>query len=274
MLQHNVIGITGRFGSGKSLRAMELAVRNSERARLPIVCNFPVCERSLRSYAKAMGFNWVSACARILYVPLFDDINQIWKYRDCIFVLDEAGIFVNSRFWKNTSKEFLKNLFQIRHLNIHLIVVFQNAAQVDKQLRENIQHWVVCKSLSVYSVELKLPRMFARFCFHYSVEKFLRLEDDVRARGNMILPWFWAEDVYWRYLFLFEFIAFFKNSLCELADVIFYLFTAGKKRYRFRRFKSKEQFLFGVFSSKKLVGDREVRRHVSQLAPFIGSDGH
>jgi len=272
MYQHNVIGITGRFGSGKSLRAMELACRFSNRMRKPIVCNFPLNVGALRAYAKAMGFNWVASCARILSVSTFDDINEIWRYRDTVFVLDEAGVFLNSRNWKSTGKEFLRNLFQVRHLNVHLLVIFQNAAQVDKQLRENIQHWIVCKSQSVYSVKLKAPRLIARFCYHYNVEKFLRLQDDVRARGNAILPWLWAENVSWRYLFVFDLLAFSKNSLCEIYDAFLYLFSGGSKRFRFVRFRSRESWLFGIYSSTDLVGTRMTVRTSKQLAPFITGD--
>lgn len=272
MLQHNVIGITGRFGGGKSLRAVELAIRFANRTRKPLVFNFPVNDFAIRRYAKSMGYFWVANCARIFTVDLFDDINKLWTYRDTVFVLDEAGIFANARLWKSLSKDFLKNLVQVRKLNVHLIIVFQYIDQVDKQIRQNIQHWVWCRSWSVYSNKLKAPRMFARFSYHYDVEKFLRLQEDTRARGNMIMPWFWAEFVDWRYLFVFELIAAAKNLVSELVYASVFTFSVGKRKYQFRRQVAKEQLLFGCFRSKELLGHRATIRRRSDLKPFLGSD--
>ena len=274
MLQHNVIGITGSFGGGKSLRAVELAIRFANRTRKPLVFNFPVNETAIRAYARSLGYFWVSSCARILYVDLFDDINRLWTYRNSVFVLDEAGIFANARLWKSLSKDFLKNLVQVRKLNVHLIIVFQYIDQVDKQIRQNIQHWVWCRSWSIYSNKLQAPRMFARFAFHYDVEKFLRLQEDTRARGNIIMPWFWAELVFWRYLFVFELFAFIKNTLFELIHAAIFTATVGKKSFRFRRQVAKEQLLFLCFRSKELLGHRNTLRTYSELMPSPGSHSY
>lgn len=270
MLEHNVIGITGRFGSGKTLHAMELAIEFANRTRKPIITNFSVDASALRAYAKVMGFYWVANCSRILRVELFEDINEIWRYRHSVFVFDEAGIFVNSRSWKTLSKEFLRNLFQIRHLNIHLICVFQNPMQVDKQLRENIQHWVVCKSTSFYSNELKAPRIVSRFCYHYDEAKFNRLLEDTRARGNIILPWFWAEFVHFRFLIFFKILCFLRNSFSEFLDVFVFVLSSGKRRFLFVRHQPREYWLFSIFSSTAIVGSPEKKRSHSDLAPFLG----
>ncbi len=267
-LQHNVIGITGSFGSGKSLYATELAIKYCNQSRKHLIFNFPVNIDAIRAYARARGYGWVARCARISSVELGDDISEIFRYQDSVFVYDEAGIFTNSRHWKSLGKDFLKSLFQIRHLNIHLLIIFQFQEQIDKQIRLVIQHWVVCQSSSVYSLKLGAPKIVARKCYHYRCEKFFRLQEDVRARGNIVLPWLWSERLYYRFLPLADTIVFLQNTFLEIKDAIVFLLSSGRKRFRFNYLKTRESMLFEIFSSKAIVGDSLVRRKERELPPF------
>lgn len=273
-LQHNVIGITGSFGSGKSLYATELAIKYCNQTRKHLIFNFPVNKDAIRNYAKARGYRWVTNCARISSVELSDSVMDIFQYRDAVFVYDEAGIFTNSRNWKSLGTEFLKNLFQIRHLNVHLLIIFQFKEQIDKQIRMVVQHWIVCKSSSVYSVKLAAPKLISRKCYHYTCEKFFRLQEDVRARGNVVLPWLWSERLYYRFLPLYGFLNFISNSLLEVRDVVTFLLSSGRKRYRFKYSKTREQMLFDIFSSTAIVGDSKVIRSVGQLPPFVSTEDY
>ena len=268
-MQHNVVGITGPFGSGKSLYAMQLAIKYAEKARKPIYCNFPVNIVELRKYARRRGYHWVASCARIAYVELFDDLNLLWKYRDCVFVFDEGGVFANSRSFKSMPKEFLKNLFQVRKLNVHLLIVFQFYEQVDKQIRLVFQHWVRCKSISVYDKKLGAPRLLVRYAFHYTPEKFLRLEEDTKARGNMILPWLWSDGVFWRVLVIHQLLVLVQNRLLEFYCLGVYMATAGGRLPRPRYQLTQESGLFRIFSSTGLVGDVKKKRTWRELPPFV-----
>ena len=267
LLQYNISGVTGRFGSGKSLYAVELAIFYAERTRKPIVFNFAVNIRALRDYARAMGFSWVANHAEIHVVELFGDINRVWSYRNSVAVVDELGIFANARAWGSLPKEFLRNLVQVRKLDIHLILIFQYIDQVDKQIRQNIQHWIMCRSSSVYSIELRAPRMLSRIAYHYDSEKFYRLMEDTRARGNIILPWLWSMKVYVRVFKLFEFLAVIRNLRHELYDLLLFTLSTGTRRHRFRRIQIKEKLLFEIFDSTALVGEMNQQLNQTQLNP-------
>jgi hypothetical protein len=272
LLQHNVIGVTGRFGSGKSLYAVQLALKFAESARKHLVFNTPVNERKLRHVARALGYGWVATCARVSYVELSGQPDNLWKYRGCVFLYDEAGVFTNSRSWNKTSEQFLRNLFQVRKLDFHLIIVFQFESQIDKQIRQIIQHWVVCKSSAYYSLELNAPRIYSRLCLHYDAEKFYRLQEDTRARGNIILPFLWAKHTYFSFLPLGSLVAFLKNTVSELIDASVFLFSKGKKRLRFRYRKSLEQYLFSIFSSTSVVGEASAKLKGINVSNFVGSN--
>ena len=271
-MQHNVLGITGPFGSGKTLYAVQTALHYCEKGRKPFVSNFPINVAAAKRYARERGMKWVANCARFIYVELASDLDALWKYKGCVFVFDEAGVMANSRGWKNTSVEFLTNLFQVRKLDYHLLVVFQFESQIDNQMRQVIQHWVRCKSLAYYDPGLKAPRIVARIAYHYNVDKFFRLQEDVRARGNLVLPWFWAERVFWRVLTIHQLIVFAQNRAIEIYILAVYLSTAGGKLLRLRKAITQEDLLFAIFRSTGLVGRPAIARRKSDLAVFIPSD--
>lgn len=253
-MRFNLLGITGSFGSGKTLYGLELGIELAARYNKPLVVNFHVDEKAIRDYCRAVGYTKFAATGRVIRIELFNDLMQLWERPNCVIVFDEAGVFANSRAWKSTPKDFLKNLFQIRHLNIHLLVIFQFYEQVDRQLREVFQCWISCYSQATYDKKLQLPRIYLRRALYYSPEKFLRLEGDVQARGSLVRPWLWASKSYWRFLPAYKLIA----NLKSLGDLAIYvtrlllhpnkLISVPQKRY------TREDLLFKCFDSSALVG--------------------
>jgi hypothetical protein len=77
-----------------------------------------------------------------------------------IYLLDEAGIFLNSRRFSSTPPQFLADLAQIRHDSRRLLWIAQYMDQVDKQLRELTQSYVHCDSVVRYSKKLRNTELF------------------------------------------------------------------------------------------------------------------
>ena len=258
---NNLIGITGPFGSGKSLLAVEKAISLADRFKKQLIFNFPVNKAALRQYASQMGYHWVARNAMIRQIEVEDDLMQLWQYHNSVVVFDEAGIFTNARAWKTLGKDFLKPLFQIRHINIHMLVVFQFHDQVDRQIREVFQTWVRCRSISVYDPVLQLPRMHFRMAYYYTPEKFIKLENDISAKAAMVRPWLWATKVEYRYLPIFSFYHSLKSAGAALGSI------ALNRPLPRHLSLSREQHLFRVFSSKKIVGLGQ-RRPIPIIEPY------
>jgi hypothetical protein len=267
-MQHNLCGIVGKFGSGKTLYALELGLKLACEYNKPLVVNFDVDHKAVRSLARFMGFTQWACIGRIIRIELFDSLMPLWERHNCVIVFDEAGVLANSRNWQQTPKAFLQNLFQIRHLNIHLLVVFQFYEQIDRQLREVFQLWIVCYSVGQYDKKLQLPKIYFRRAFHYTPEKFLRLENDIQARGSLIRPWLWSSKTYWRFLPL----ARLQSLLFALLDVIRFLLIAfsGRLPSSVLARSILEDRLFLCFSSKGLVGSHllPARLHRIVLWPY------
>ena len=201
---HNLIGITGRFGSGKSLYAVEWGLKLANAFEKNLVVNFPLNVKWVKRYCKVQGLKWFLANGRVIQIELYDNLMDLWHFpirngyilnRDTVTIFDEGGVMANSRAWASIPKEFMKYLFQLRKLNVHLLLVFQFEEQVDKQFRLVIQRWLVCKAFGYYDKTLKKPRILQRVIYHYDPEKFMRLQENTQARGNPVLPWLWSERV-------------------------------------------------------------------------------
>ena len=248
---HNLIAVTGPFGSGKSLAALEIGINLCERFHKSLVVNFDVNEKAIRRYALCMGKKWFASSGRIIRVsPSRDGLNSLLSRRNTVCIFDEGGVFTNSRSWASMDKGFLESLFQIRKLDVHMLVIFQFQEQVDKQIRLAFQHWIVCKSAGYYSQALKAPRIYQRLILHYNPEKFWRLDQDVRARGNIVVPYLWAETFTFRFIFIHDFIFEVRSLL--------YAFLAWNPKAVAPR-PTREQLLFKCFSSTGLV-DKDLAR--------------
>lgn len=246
----NLIGVTGEFGSGKTLFMLELAFHLAESYQKHVVVNFPLNHSAVRTYCRSRGYRWFAANGRIIEVDLAKvGITEIFKRKGTIIIFDEGGVLINSRNWAKHGMDFLSPLFQVRHDDIHLIVGFQFVDQVDKQLRECFQSWLVCKSLRRRDNALRGPRMYARYVYFYNREKFEKLEFDVKAKANAFRPWLAAQYVCFSILPLNWFI----NECALLFKILFwYAHNFKKPEVLARGFKktlSREDMLFRCYRS-------------------------
>ena len=237
----NLIGITGAFGSGKSLFALEYGLSLANKYKKKLVVNFDVDDKYIRLYCKRMGFNWFLKCGRIVRIFIYDDLMSLWRIphrgghslnTDSVTIFDEGGVSINSRSWSSVPKDFNRYLFQIRKLNVHMLLIFQFQDQIDKQMRQVVQRWIICKSSSLYDLRLKKPRIFSRLVLWYDADRFDRLQGNSQARSNIVMPFFWAESwevsLFFLYYIFASLIRILKPSYLSRIDLIFKCFDSGK----------------------------------------------
>lgn len=270
----NLVGLIGQFGSGKSLAMVELGLQIADKYRKPLVANFPLSQKKCREYCAANNLRWFAGNGRVISVELDlqrpDSLMLLFSRPGSVVLFDEAGVFANSRKWEKLPKEFGRNLFQIRHLDIHMILAFQFLDQIDKFFRETIQYWVWCKGLSVYSRRLKAPCLHFRFLYHYDLERFLMLADSPELRSKWITTWRTAKRVQYSCLPFNYVIAEFRNLVLGLL----WLWKNRSNTVALRRGCSqlrpyREQQLFNCYSSIHVLGQKLSKVRGSKRPIFV-----
>lgn len=186
-----IIGISGDIGSGKSHTQLKEALNYCDRFEKNLVTNFPVNLEALGHYCKLkrlkhcqkmVSRGWVSTitspflkgkpCLEALFIP------------EAVVCLDEAGIFLNSRQFSNTSQKLLADLCQSRKDGIDLIWASQFNDQVDRQFRLLTQYWVHCDGVSVYDKKLRRPRLHYKRIYWFKAADYNDWVEDRRARTS------------------------------------------------------------------------------------------
>lgn len=190
----NLVGIVGEFGSGKSLNLLRIGIENASRTRRKLIILFPFSSIKLSAYLVRHGHHWLAQYNRVKYVNPHlspDNILAAIDTPSAVVLLDEAGIFFNSRDWSKTGKKFLGRLFQLRHQNTTLIYACHFLNQVDKQLREVTQLWFEMKGFTTQGRDGS-PRLKFFYMFIFKPARYERWLDDVKARSNLLRTFFMA----------------------------------------------------------------------------------
>lgn len=262
------MAVIGAFGSGKSLFMMECGLRMANAYRKKIITNFKFNESAIREYCKAYKLDWFAKFGRLVYLN-FDTVplEDIWNYKQSVILIDELGNWASSRDWAKMSSYFRNNINQVRRHDIHLMCGYQFFSQVDVHIRELIQHFSVCSSVGSYDVELRAPKITARYVTHYLPEQYLALQRNVEAQTKMIAPWRKSTKREMNSLIFNKFICECKNFSIVLGSIL------SPKKYATaheKQFKSKEELLFKCFDTKELIG--VARPTLGKLYQFPGSD--
>lgn len=157
-----IVGLAGNIGSGKSWMQLHYALEQVNFKRKRLVTNFALNIPELLKYCAIKKYGWLAHCIQNKQYAIIDaaeDIDSLLMYPESVVCLDEAGIFLNSRAWQNTSKALLQNLCQSRKDGIDLIWASQFDEQVDKQFRFLTQYWIHCNSLTMYDSSMRRPKM-------------------------------------------------------------------------------------------------------------------
>jgi len=183
----NLTAIIGEFGSGKSLYALELGLYLANKYHKRIATNMVLDYDALILYCRSQSLDWLLK-ARPFYFYGNLDPSSLLDFRNSIVICDEAGSLFHARFWKNTSKDFLIKLAQLRKLNIHLLLTYQYVDQIDKTFREQTQHFVMCFAETKYDRKLGLPRLLLRSRYHFNRRRFEQYEMDIAFRHHPLKP--------------------------------------------------------------------------------------
>ena len=96
----------------------------------------------------------------IIQIPSPDHIESL-MIPNSVVLLDEAGVFLNSRDFMKTSQDFLADLCQSRKDGIDFFYCAQFDDQVDKQLRQLTQWYIFCRSLTTgWNKKAKRPELY------------------------------------------------------------------------------------------------------------------
>ncbi len=139
---------TGTVGSGKSYHAVEVCLRKLSAIRNNyVIANFPLKfnkSQIKRGYDKRFIYLDDSEIKVRNFIKIAVEKNFLGKENSCLIVLDEAGIYFNSRDWQRQKDRFLwiKFFTQSRKLGYDIILIAQSKTMIDKQVRECAEYEV------------------------------------------------------------------------------------------------------------------------------------
>lgn len=163
-------GAFGAIGSGKTFKATEQALFLSNEEKKNIVANYPLDLDSLWLFCIINKLDNIidllNQPGAIKFIDLSkDEFNRrlhkesksrekfisnaslMFDVHDSVIIIDEAGIFLNSRNWQNNDNlSILQRLCQSRKRSNHAFVIAQFPNQIDAQLRELLQYYLICSA--------------------------------------------------------------------------------------------------------------------------------
>jgi|GEM_PF-4466968 len=78
---------------------------------------------------------------------VYHEISEFWRFgsQGAVFIIDELSKFMSSLDWKSRSDELKGYIAEHRHYNHDIIFLTQKPAQIDKQVRDLVDHIYVAK---------------------------------------------------------------------------------------------------------------------------------
>lgn len=136
---------TGVPGSGKSLDSAQ-TIYNRLRKNQPVICNFPVNFKNIKSKKPITSFTHVTNAALtpaylIQYATKYwTDANKQPVEDSILLVIDEAQILFNSRSWQRVDRAAWVSFFsQHRKYGYKIIMIAQFDRSIDRQIRSLVE---------------------------------------------------------------------------------------------------------------------------------------
>jgi Zonular occludens toxin (Zot) len=190
-----IIGLSGAIGSGKSFTQLKWALAWAEKRNKSLVFNFRVNRSALRRYCVRRKYRNL-----IRYIDndsLSEIVNPQQKtpkgtrpYLEALFIpnsvvlLDEAGIFLNSRDFASTSRSLLSDLCQSRKDGIDIFWAAQFEEQVDKQFRLLTQYWIHCASVAIPDRKTGKPILKWKKIYWFTASDYYHWLSNVRDQAS------------------------------------------------------------------------------------------
>jgi hypothetical protein len=197
-----ITGLSGDIGSGKSWKMLQFALEQTNSKQKYLVTNFGLNKKALKLYCAARKQWWnvwmidhdlysIVSCLppegskqNVSIVPLFQNRTQ------SVCVLDEAGIFLNARQFKNCPAQLLMDLAQSRKDGNDLIWASQFDTQVDVQFRNLTQFWIHCDSTTGWDKKERRPSLVWKTYFHFKGAEYERWQRSTKARTSFFRTMF------------------------------------------------------------------------------------
>ena len=192
-----ITAICGDIGSGKSFKQLHYGLQQVNKKRKRLVTNFELNMVELRKYAGMMRYGWLAHIIDTKQIAVMDTVqslSDILKHSDSLVLLDEAGIFLNTREFSKTPKSLLMDLAQSRKFGCDLVYCAQFDDQVDKQFRMLTQYFVQCQASTIYDKRMRRPRMITKNYFIFTADKYHTWAGNSKDRANFVRTWMMSFD--------------------------------------------------------------------------------
>jgi hypothetical protein len=178
--------VCGLGGSGKSLYQLHFACKLANRKRTILVSNLALNLEELHKYCGMLKYGWLAhqiEMNRVHQLPGLDNVLKLFEYRRATILLDEAGVFFNSRNYAKMPPQVLAAMAQLRHDGNDLIWAAQYFDQVDKSFRMLCHRSTHAYGVSRYSPRLKNDELTFRNWATFDPNSYEKWLEDKKARS-------------------------------------------------------------------------------------------
>lgn len=178
--------VCGLPGSGKSLYQLHRACELANRKRTILVSNLALDLEHLHKYCGLRKFGWLAhqiEMDRIFCLPGIDNVEELFGFKRATIILDEAGVFFNSRAYAKMPPSILASMAQLRHDANDLIWAAQYFDQVDRAFRMLSCEVTHAAGQSSYSKILKNEQLRWRKWLTFDPASYEKWLNDKKARS-------------------------------------------------------------------------------------------
>lgn len=155
-----IYAFIGLPGSGKSYSLIEYGFQLAEKQKRHIVTNYVLDEAEAYKYCRKRGMHWLAHQFRLGKWQFDTRPHKMLGYANAVVMLDEAGIFLNSRNWADIPKEFIVNVCQQRKIGTDLLWTAQSDEMADANLRRLTNFYILVNSIGGKELKLGPLRWF------------------------------------------------------------------------------------------------------------------
>lgn len=164
--------VTGSLGGGKGLCAVDLIMEHLSFGGT-VVTNIPLFVEKIAEWLRD-EFALIFDPERLILLKQ-DSIRDFHRLairgnqdNTVLMVLDEAALDIGARDWATLNDEVFNFVVLVRKMKIDLVLVAQDANDVDKRIRQKMQREIHCRSLKNFWSWVTLP-VFVRVDYSLSI---------------------------------------------------------------------------------------------------------
>lgn len=166
--------ITGTLGGGKSLAAVDEGMTHLSKGGT-VIANIPMYPEKIAKWMRD-EFGLIFDPSRLISLQQASiaDFQRLAKRGNdrhtVMMILDEAALDVGARDWKKHSDEQFNFVILCRKLKISLVMIAQDANDIDSRIRQKMQTEIHCRSLMNLPMLADLVRLPVFIRVRYTIE--------------------------------------------------------------------------------------------------------